>query len=70
MKVTASHRAVICCMLITLTHSATCQTMKGELGGIETKKNEKKARMTVTDGEGSDLPSLITRPSIIDEWCN
>lgn len=75
LKVTVSLKAVICWTLITLTcpplapHSAACQTMRGEEGRMETNRNERMARTTVTDEEGADLPSLVKRPSIIDEGC-
>lgn len=39
---------------------AAQQTMREELRGIEMNGNESGVRTTVTDGEGSDLPSLVT----------
>lgn len=61
-----SLKAVICCMLITLTcpplaaDPAARQTMRKVPRGIEMNGNESGAGTTVTDGEGSDLPSLVT----------
>lgn len=37
---------------------------------MKTARNERTARKTVTDEEGVDLPSLVKRPSTIDERCN